>query len=70
MFALNDVEKGGSFYLQSKIYRAEQRFQDEFKIRGIVYPPAVNPGTAPPVVGAANGAEATGDVNVKTTKPL
>ncbi len=31
------MEKGGSFYLQSKIYRARERFQQECKIRNIPY---------------------------------
>jgi len=29
MFASNEVEKGGSFYLQSKIYRAKERLLEE-----------------------------------------
>lgn len=29
LFDANEVEKGGSFYLQSKIYRARQRIERE-----------------------------------------
>lgn len=29
MFANNDPAKGGSFYLQSKIYRAKQALEEE-----------------------------------------
>jgi import inner membrane translocase subunit TIM16 len=32
LFNLNDKTKGGSFYLQSKIYRAKERFDQELKI--------------------------------------
>ncbi|KAL6928305.1 hypothetical protein ACO0SA_003043 [Hanseniaspora valbyensis] len=32
LLKINDVEKGGSFYLQSKIYRAAERLKHELKI--------------------------------------
>jgi hypothetical protein len=32
LFALNDKSKGGSFYLQSKIYRAKERIDQEVKM--------------------------------------
>jgi len=31
LFSLNDKAKGGSFYLQSKIYRAKERFDQELR---------------------------------------
>lgn len=31
LFNLNDKAKGGSFYLQSKIYRAKERIDQELK---------------------------------------
>jgi import inner membrane translocase subunit TIM16 len=31
LFEMNDVKKGGSFYLQSKVYRAKERLELEFK---------------------------------------
>ncbi|CAJ0583600.1 unnamed protein product, partial [Mesorhabditis spiculigera] len=31
LFALNDKTKGGSFYLQSKVYRAKERIDEEFR---------------------------------------
>ncbi|CAF1657247.1 unnamed protein product [Adineta ricciae] len=31
LFSLNDKTKGGSFYLQSKIYRAKERFDQEIR---------------------------------------
>lgn len=31
LFNLNDKTKGGSFYLQSKIYRAKERLDQELK---------------------------------------
>lgn len=31
LFNLNDKTKGGSFYLQSKIYRAKERIDQELK---------------------------------------
>ncbi|CAF1107873.1 unnamed protein product [Adineta steineri] len=31
LFNLNDKTKGGSFYLQSKIYRAKERFDQELR---------------------------------------
>ncbi|KAL6937987.1 hypothetical protein ACO0RG_004514 [Hanseniaspora osmophila] len=31
LFNVNDVEKGGSFYLQSKIYRAAERLKHDIK---------------------------------------
>lgn len=32
LFNLNDKAKGGSFYLQSKIYRAKERLDQELKV--------------------------------------
>jgi import inner membrane translocase subunit TIM16 len=32
---LNDKKKGGSFYLQSKVYRAKERLDEELKVKGI-----------------------------------
>ncbi len=32
LFNLNDKTKGGSFYLQSKIYRAKERIDQELKV--------------------------------------
>ncbi|GMT18907.1 hypothetical protein PFISCL1PPCAC_10204, partial [Pristionchus fissidentatus] len=34
LFKTNDKEKGGSFYLQSKIYRAKERIDEELINRG------------------------------------
>ena len=31
LFAVNDKAKGGSFYLQSKVYRAKERLDEELK---------------------------------------
>ncbi|CAJ0943194.1 unnamed protein product, partial [Mesorhabditis belari] len=31
LFAINDKTKGGSFYLQSKIYRAKERIDEELR---------------------------------------
>jgi len=31
MFASNDPAKGGSFYLQSKIYRAKEALEEELR---------------------------------------
>lgn len=31
LFAINDKAKGGSFYLQSKIFRAKERIDEELK---------------------------------------
>ncbi|CAF1081186.1 unnamed protein product [Didymodactylos carnosus] len=33
LFKINDKTKGGSFYLQSKIYRANERIEQELKSR-------------------------------------
>lgn len=33
LFELNDVQKGGSFYLQSKIFRAKERIEFEVQLR-------------------------------------
>jgi len=33
LFHLNDKTKGGSFYLQSKIYRAKERLDEEYKLQ-------------------------------------
>ncbi|KAJ8896476.1 hypothetical protein PR048_001820 [Dryococelus australis] len=32
LFNINDKSKGGSFYLQSKVYRAKERLDEELKI--------------------------------------
>ncbi|VDN03740.1 unnamed protein product [Thelazia callipaeda] len=34
LFAINDKTKGGSLYLQSKVYRAKERIDEEFEKRG------------------------------------
>jgi mitochondrial import inner membrane translocase subunit TIM16 len=31
LFAVNDKSKGGSFYLQSKVFRAKERLDEELK---------------------------------------
>lgn len=31
LFAVNDKAKGGSFYLQSKVFRAKERLDEELK---------------------------------------
>ena len=31
LFEMNEKTKGGSFYLQSKVYRAKERIDDELK---------------------------------------
>lgn len=31
LFAVNDKAKGGSFYIQSKVFRAKERIDQEFK---------------------------------------
>lgn len=31
LFAMNDKSKGGSFYLQSKVFRAKERLEEELK---------------------------------------
>ncbi|TKR67900.1 hypothetical protein L596_023976 [Steinernema carpocapsae] len=33
LFELNDKTKGGSFYLQSKVYRAKERIDEELRIK-------------------------------------
>lgn len=33
LFNINDKSKGGSFYLQSKIYRAKERLDKEITIK-------------------------------------
>lgn len=35
VFNLNDKKRGGSFYLQSKVYRAKERLDEELKAKGI-----------------------------------
>ncbi|KHJ86657.1 hypothetical protein OESDEN_13585, partial [Oesophagostomum dentatum] len=35
LFNINDKTKGGSFYLQSKIYRAKERIDEELRRQGI-----------------------------------
>jgi len=32
LFSINDKAKGGSFYIQSKVYRAKERLDEEFKL--------------------------------------
>lgn len=34
LFEVNSKEKGGSFYLQSKVYRAMERLKYEMELRG------------------------------------
>lgn len=34
LFAMNDKSKGGSFYLQSKVFRAKERLDQELKSQG------------------------------------
>lgn len=34
LFAVNDKAKGGSFYLQSKVFRAKERLDQELKSQG------------------------------------
>lgn len=31
LFVMNDKSKGGSFYLQSKVFRAKERLEEELK---------------------------------------
>lgn len=38
-------EEAGSFYIQSKIYRAKERIQDDFKEEGIPTPDLSEPQT-------------------------
>jgi len=33
LFSLNDKAKGGSFYIQSKVYRAKERLDNEMKMK-------------------------------------
>jgi mitochondrial import inner membrane translocase subunit TIM16 len=33
LFGVNDKAKGGSFYLQSKIFRAKERIDEELKAK-------------------------------------
>lgn len=33
LFAVNDKAKGGSFYLQSKVFRAKERIDQELKMQ-------------------------------------
>lgn len=33
LYQANDVAKGGSFYLQSKVFRAKERVELEMKVR-------------------------------------
>ncbi|KJH50492.1 ribosomal RNA large subunit methyltransferase J [Dictyocaulus viviparus] len=35
LFSINDMAKGGSFYLQSKIYRAKERIDEELRRQGV-----------------------------------
>ena len=57
---MNDVEKGGSFYLQSKIFRAKERVEAEMQERGIPFEPIEIPKPeAPPAEeGEADAASA------------
>lgn len=34
LFSVNDKSKGGSFYLQSKVFRAKERIDQELKAEG------------------------------------
>lgn len=34
LFSVNDKSKGGSFYLQSKVFRAKERIDQELKAQG------------------------------------
>ena len=33
LFEINDKSKGGSFYIQSKVYRAKERLDEELKLK-------------------------------------
>lgn len=35
LFVVNDKSKGGSFYLQSKVFRAKERLEEELKNRNL-----------------------------------
>jgi import inner membrane translocase subunit TIM16 len=47
LYTMNDVEKGGSFYLQSKIFRAKERLEEEMQERGIPFEPIEIPVSEP-----------------------
>jgi import inner membrane translocase subunit TIM16 len=50
LFSVNSKEKGGSFYLQSKVYRAMERLKYELELRG-------QPTSTASSAGGAAGAE-------------
>lgn len=44
LFEVNDKSKGGSFYLQSKVYRAKERIDQELKSSAKQAPTSNNDG--------------------------
>jgi len=42
LFAVNEKAKGGSFYLQSKVYRAKERIDQELKLASTKQGPTTN----------------------------
>ncbi|CDO55931.1 hypothetical protein DV113_002224 [Geotrichum candidum] len=55
LFNVNSKEKGGSFYLQSKVYRAMERLKYELELRG---QPTSSAGSAGGAAGAEGSAAA------------
>ena len=63
LYQANDVAKGGSFYLQSKVFRAKERVELEMKERGIAFEPIDLP---EPVVEPAKESDEDGDDSKKS----
>lgn len=48
LFAVNDKAKGGSFYLQSKVFRAKERIDEELKVNSKTTNNTTGKGDDPP----------------------
>ena len=72
LYQMNDVDKGGSFYLQSKIFRAKERVEAEMQERGIAFEPIEIPKPeAPPAEeGEADAAETKPTDKKDDKKPM
>lgn len=46
LFEANDVNKGGSFYLQSKVYRARESMLQQLQKDALAQPPGAAPAAA------------------------
>lgn len=56
--AANDVDKGGSFYLQSKIFRAREQLLADLEVRAAKDPNVAAAAAAPGPAGAAGASGA------------